>query len=248
VANLILTTVSVPRVLRFEVSQLLIESERRFYLPLPKLNRLQVDFLKRELLDEGYSVSSSESLVARKGSLSLYVSPAGLASSSSDLMDVLLPSIPNILAFPKTPLETNPYVAVKRGRGLFEVHLFPRLESMGRWTALRRQGDCGLTPDEALVLERLLGGSEELIGCIADYPTEGCTTTHAGRHPLYRCMVPADEFVCNLRTISRTSARNTYLPRSSILTMKKSPAQIGPEDSRQLGEWCYLSFPKTSNP
>jgi hypothetical protein len=235
-------------VLKYEVKQLHIESEQRYFLPLPKLNGPQLVFLREDLRARGFSTSAGERLSAKKGGVSLVIDKSGVASSSSDLMDAVVPSIPGILGFPKTGSEANPYFAMKRGPSGFELHLFLRLESLGRWTALRRQGDCGLTPDEALVLGSLLEGSDDTIECVTDYPVEGCTPTHIGRRALYRCKVPAAEFVRNLRTTSRSSAKNTYITRSSVLTITREPGAIDAVLSKELGEWCYLTLPKTSNP
>ena len=228
-------------VLNYEVRQLHLEDKGMYYLPLPKLTAEQFQFIGSDLRRRGFSVAVGEKLRAQIDGNRLSITREGLAWSRVDLMDAVVPSVARALDFPKTLSKETPYFAAKKGRRGYEVQFFPRLEGLGRWSSLRRQGECGLTPDEALVLGSLLRDSSDQIECITDYPTEGCSPMQAGRHQYYSSRVPAMEFVSNLRTISKRSPRNSYLPRNSILRTKR-PAALDPSLSEALGQWCYLKL------
>lgn len=235
-------------VLEFEVRQLYLSDEERYYLPIPKLSQEQFSLVGADMSARGFHVSAGTQLRARMDDTRLVVSQSGIAWSSSDLLDSLLPSVACALSLPKVAWETNPYFVSKRNQGSFALHFFPRLEGSGLWDALRRQGACGLTPDEAVVLRHVLADHDEDIDCLTDYPTEGCSPTQAGRHAFYRSRISASEFLVNLRTISEQRSRNTYLPRSSVLGLKKAPKELDSSTSSELGQWCYLEPPtKTSN-
>lgn len=234
--------------LEFEVKQLYLGEEERYYLPIPKLTPAQLAFLGADMSARGFTVSTGTRLRARMQDAKLVVSASGVAWSSSELLDPLLPSVARALSLPKAPWETNPYFVSKRARGASEVHFFPRLEASGRWSALRRQGDCGLTPDEAVVLRHIFADHTEEIDCVTDYPTEGCSPTQAGRHAFYRSRIPLSEFLGNLRTISQRRSRNSYLPRSSVFRLKEGPKALDSMTPLELGQWCYLEpSTKTSN-
>jgi len=236
-------------VLKYEVRQLHLEDTGRYYLPVPKLNALQFRFIADDLRGRGFNVALGDQLNARMGDMKFVLSHAGLALSTSELLDAVVPSLIRVLGFPKDPCETNPYFAGKKTRGGFEIQLFPRLEGLGRWSSLRRQNESGLSPDEALIVKDVVRDSNDEVECITDYPTDGCSPMQVGRHQYYRSRVPAQEFVSNLRTISKRSSRNCYLPRSSLLTVKRGSIALATSLSEELGEWCYLELPpKTSNP
>lgn len=236
--------------LEFEVRQLYLEREERYYLPIPKLSPAQLGFISDDLISRGFSVARGERISGRSSDGTRFtISPVGLAWSSAELLDSVVPSIARVLSFPGVKTKTNPYYALKKGHGGFEVHFFPRLEGLGHWTSLRNQGESGLTPDEAVVIQYILRDAEETLDCVTDYPTEGSTPTQAGRHQLYRSRVPASEFASNLRTIATKSSRNVYLPRTSVLGLRHRPRPLDGPPQPELGQWCYLEFTtKTSNP
>lgn len=235
--------------LKYEVRQLHLEDTGRYYLPIPKLNALQFRSISDDLCGRGLTVVLGDRLSAHAGDTKFVLSRAGLALSTSELLDAVVPSLIRVLGFRKDPCVTNPYFAGRKTRGGFEIQLFPRLEGLGRWSSLRRQNESGLSPDEALIVNGLVRGSDDEVECVTDYPTEGCSPMQVGRHQYYRSRVPAEEFASNLRTISKKSSRNCYLPRSSLLRVKKSSIVLDDSISEELGEWCYLELPpKTSNP
>jgi hypothetical protein len=117
------------------------------------------------------------------------------------------------------------------------------MEGLRTWTELRKDGLCGLTPDEKSVIASLLGAAEGNVECMTDFISDSSIPMRLGRRPFYRSSIPVDEFISTLMTVSQKSRRNSFLPRGSILrvTMKEKPdAQtvLG-----ELGEWCYLEYP-----
>jgi hypothetical protein len=226
----------------FVLRQLRLESPDRYYLPLPKLTLEQMELLAERLAAVGYSVSAQgERLTAVDGSSRIAILRAGLAWSSKDMLDALAPSVPSILASPREAATRNPYFAPKRIRGGFEIQFFPRMEGLRLWTALRRSGDCGLTPDEKAVVQKVLEGATQNIECVTDYPTDGCSVLQAGRRQYYRSLVPASEFLFRLRTTEDSLSTNCYLPRSSVLRVKTRSLPPLPKPE-ELDQWCFVEF------
>jgi hypothetical protein len=230
-------------VLAYRVKQLFVEGQNRYFLPLPKLNEDQLTFLADDLVRRGFKVRRGAGLGARNGAFSLRVTPDGLAwSSSVELLDAIAPAVPRLLQFPRRRSQTNPYYAVKkRGEG-YDVQMFMRLESLARWSALRRADESGLTPDEAVVIGGLMSGARSEIPCVTDYPVDGSTPFQAGHHQYYSSKVSSDDFVSRLRTLGKRHATNCYIPRNSILRVVKGSIQVGKWSSDRLGEWCYLDI------
>jgi hypothetical protein len=232
---------------KFELHQIRLESVDRYYLPLPKLTAGQLSDLGSRLSRNGLSVRTvaGERLHAGGGHRSLVVARSGLAWSGSELLDALAPAVPDLLSHRRAEEPSNPYYAAKRIDGGFEVQFFLRMEGLRLWTALRSEGECGLTPDEKVVASRLLLGSDRPIECVTDYPTDDGSLLRVGRRQYFRSLVSPEELVDRLRTTSSASSRNCYLPRSSVvrLNARVLPACPAPEE---LGEWCYVEFPPKS--
>jgi hypothetical protein len=231
--------------LRFELHQLYLAGLRRYYLPLPKLTSAQVQVLADRLADNGFSVEiepGGERLRAGNGSTTITVARSGLAWSGREMLDALAPAVPDLLRSPREPTATNPYFAAKRMSGGLEVQFFTRMEGLRLWTELRRAGGCGLTPDEKSVVSRVLAVSaDQGIGCVTDYPTDGCSVLQVGKNQYYRSQVPAREFVDRLRTTLTSFPKNCYLPRTSVL--KIGGGSLPPLSlDADLREWCYLMF------
>lgn len=229
--------------LKYEVRQLYLADKERYYLPIPKLNLDQFRSMADDLRSRGFSVAPGDKLTARLDDSRVVISRTGLAWSSSELLDAVVPSVARLLDTPKAAPESGAYFAAKKTTDGFEIQLFLRLEGLGLWSSLRRQDGCGLTPDEALVIETLVGDSNEHVDCVTDYPTDGCSAMQVGRHQYYRSSIPAKEFATRLRTISRKSSRNVYLPRTSIIRILTSSITVGASLSDELGEWCYNKIP-----
>jgi hypothetical protein len=231
-------------VLRFELRQLYVPSLERFFLPLPKLSVAQRRYLAEHLKERGFETRQvgGGRLSARKGAERIIVAGSvGLAKSSTDLLDPLGPVIPRLLKFPREgPASSSLYFELKKSKRFTEIQFFPRLESLRTWTALRADGLSGLTPDEALVLRRLLEGAGDVeIDCVSTNPRDGSTPSQIFGKPYYRSRVPTREFLDSLRDIGFNPSGDTYLPRSSIIRLARA---ISLFDAVELGEWCYAAF------
>ncbi len=239
--------------LRFRLDQIQLLSAGRYFLPLPKLAEPQLAVLSSHLEERGFSVrrrSNPGRLTAQKGGQRIAIDGSlGLASSSADMLDALAPAVPRILAFPgtRTGIVTTDvaslYFSMKRFGASSELQLFPRLESLKTWTLLRKEGLCGLTPDEAAVLRHLLGkaSASSRVECITARPRDGSRTLQFGRNVYYRSSIPIAEFLGSLRTIESEGAESaTYVPRDSVIAL--SGARVDTDlTADELGEWCYLA-------
>jgi hypothetical protein len=236
--------------LRYEVHQIRLEGLGRYYLPLPKLNALQVQFLSHHLQERGFSIRAGSRLVrAAAGTTKLTVDPAGLSWSSGELLDAIAPAIPMLLTFPKERAVSDNldqrylYFGAKRIKGRrLEIQLFTRMESLSLWTQLRKVGLCGLTPDEKKVIASLLGAAEGTVECVTDYLSEMSSSVQLGRRQYYRSRLSINEFVSTLRTVSHSSQKNSYLPRESILRVTVTKGFDIRSALDGLGEWCYLEY------
>lgn len=222
-----------------------LEGTRKYYLPLPKFSEPQLEALAARLIRSGLSVRMNQGRVRVKSDFgTTIISQSGLAWSKSDMLDVLSPAIPDLLGFPKEPVSSNPYFAAKRLGDWFEIQFFTRMEGLRLWSELRREGESGLTPDEKQVISHLLISAEGSVECVTDYPNDECSVIRVGRRQFYRSLLPAGEFASRLRTIDSQSAKNSYVPRTSVIRIRARSlpsVRFGPE----LGEWCYLLAPKS---
>jgi hypothetical protein len=227
--------------LRFEVRELYLEGMGRYFLPLPKLSAAQLEFLAGHLRERGFSVIAGTRIHARKGPSRISIDGVGLAWSSEGLLDAIAPAVPELLRFAKEPASTNPYLDAKEVRGGFAVRLVTRMESSSLWASLRGSGQCGLTPDEGLVVRELLRDVDGELECVTDYPTEGCSAFHIGRRVYFRSTVSTAEFAANLRTLPSVSQKSCYLPKQSVLMIRTGSQALG-RSSKGLGEWCFLDL------
>ena len=238
--------------LRFSLQQVYVPSLGRFFLPLPKLTNAQLEKLSAHLRARRFTVrlgSQPTKRVALRGTQRIAIDGAlGLASSGADLLDAIAPAVPDLLAAPRPGAgkvggdEAASYFSMKGSGASSQLQLFPRMESLRTWTCLRRDGLCGLTPDEGVVLKHLLGRASGVsnVECVTDRPRPGSKPLQVGKNVYYQSTIPVAEFLSSLRTIdsgSTTSA--TYLPRDSVLALPRARL-----DTRltadELGEWCYL--------
>ncbi|HYW81782.1 MAG TPA: hypothetical protein VFB30_00905 [Spirochaetia bacterium] len=237
--------------LRFQLRQLYVPSLSRYFLPLPKLTGAQMRLLSAHLEGRGFGIRPGRGLkgrVAAKGAQHIAIDGAlGLATSTGDLLDALAPAIPPLLALGSREAGKSGadaaalYLSLKRSGASVELQLFPRMESLRTWSCLRRDGLCGLTPDEAAVLKHLLGrasGSAH-VECVTARPRQGSRALQEGRRLYYRSEVPVAEFLDSLRTIDSDGADSaSYLPRDSVISLPRVrvDARIQPAE---LGEWCF---------
>ncbi len=237
--------------LRFKLHQIHVPSLGRYFLPLPKLTDLQLGFLSSNLEQRGFSVcpgSGPSRRVARKGAQRIAIDGAlGLAGSGGDVLDALAPPIPQVLALGRRSAEganatvTASYLSLKRAGPSTRLHLFPRLESFRTWSALRKDGLCGLTPDEAVVLKRILTNAprSSQLECVTAKPRQGSKALQEGRRLYYRSTIPIAEFLDSLGTIDSEGAEAaSYLPRDSIISLSGVRIDLRVETG-ELGEWCF---------
>ncbi len=228
---------------RYEVHQIYLEGLERYYLPLPKLTSRQLQALEKRLATKGFRVKNDGyTLNAEDRFRRMTILRSGLAWSSGELLDALAPAMPSLLSIPREPVEGNPYFTAKKLNDGFELQLFPRMEGLRIWTELRRSGLSGLTPDEKAAVSEALLDSDQNVECVTDYPTEGCSVLLVGGMQYYRSSVPAGEFASMLRTVSSSSPRSCYLPRSSLIRVRTG-SPPGFPTAEGLGEWCFLEFP-----
>lgn len=196
---------------------------------------------------KGFRVARARSgrVIAVRGDRRIMVDgPLGLATSSVDLLDALAPAVPAILGS-REKGEDRPdalprYASFKRSPRGVEVQLFTRMESSRTWTSLRREGLCGLTPDEALAIRAIAGPSQRYeVECVTDRPQEGSKPIQIGRRVYYRSSLPVSAFLGQLRTTDAEPAAGCYLPRNSLLSLpaRSSTPRLEPE---LLGEWCCV--------
>lgn len=230
--------------LKFRLAQIRVDSLERYFLPLPKLGSPQIVLLREHLEGKGFHVKrspGSSRWVASKGGLRMAIDGGlGVAASSEDMLDFIAPAIPAILESRKTTDGadvSSRYISVKSSKNSSNLHVSPRLESLAIWTALRGEGLCGLTPDEAEALRRVLNGARGEVECVTDSPREGAKHIQVSRRVYYRSVVPVAEFLASLKTVdSGGEGPWTYLPRDSILRVKGlgPTPQVSPAE---LGEW-----------
>lgn len=235
--------------LRFRLRQLHLETTGRYLLPLPKLGAARLAGLSSHLEEKGFEVrAGGRRLVALKAGRRISVDGRlGLATSQEDMLDAIAPAVPAMLASARESRQeedvSSLYFSLKRSRGSTELQFFPRMESSRTWTCLRKEGLCGLTPDEEVALRRGLGSAPPswLVDCVTDNPREGSTPLQVGRRLYYRSSLPVTEFLSSLKTIdSDGKAPVSYVPRNSVFRMpevRSRPRVLSPE----LGEWCLVT-------
>ena len=175
--------------LRFTLRQSFLRADGRYYLPLPKLNRLQQETIAARLKRIGFRVHGGKRSRAYSSSGFIHVGGSGLATSNMDLFDPLVPLIPELLRVKREEVALDElasmYFAAKRRGGVLQLRLRVRAESLGLWRKLRAEGESLLTPDEAAVMKLLLKDARGGVEAVTDYPTEGSRVTQIGRRPYY---------------------------------------------------------------
>jgi hypothetical protein len=233
------------RLLRFSYYQF--ELGGRFYALLPKLTQSQVSIIDNRLSALGFKSSNTDLLRAAKGVATLTVDPRGLCWSNRDMADVIIPTIPELLSVRKEFASLRRmgqayFEAKKQGKG-FLLRLAPRMESSSLWQGLRAAGSCALTPDEDAVYSLLLSSSSLASPLPTDFPTEGSTVIRIGRKQYYSTRIDASEAASTLRDVEARGPRNTYLPRSSFLSLSsfRIPRRALRRTFEGLGEWCFFT-------
>ncbi len=234
--------------LRFRLHQLHLPSIGAFFLPLPKLAKAQIEGLSSNLQARGFKVKpggETGKIVATRGATRISIDGRlGLARSREDMLDALAPSVPEVLAAGRVaawPNASGRYFVLSTSEGKVRIRLSPRLESVRTWTCLRKDGLCGLTPDEAAVIKRILGcfPKSAVVGCVTSKPGDASEPFQVGNRRYYSTSIPVSEFVSTLGTVESVALGSaSFLPRSSTLTLpgRSAKLRLGADD---LGEWCF---------
>jgi hypothetical protein len=212
----------------------------------------QLAALSAHLEWRGFAVRSGSGpskRIALRGAQRIAIDGAlGLAASGDDMLDALAPAIPALLASGRSGATRAGadvaalYFSLKRSGASAQLQFFPRMESLRTWSCLRREGLCGLTPDESGVIKHLLGrasGSSRL-ECVTAKPRQGSRPLQVGRNVYYRSTLPVAEFLSTLREIDSDGADSaSYLPRDSVIELPgvRVDARITVEE---LGDWCFV--------
>ncbi|TMP97969.1 MAG: hypothetical protein E6K99_08260 [Thaumarchaeota archaeon] len=233
---------------RFTLHQAFIRGDGRYYLPLPKLNRVQRDTIAARLTRIGFRVGGGERLKAYSSAGFIHINGSGLATSNMDLFDPLVPLIPELLRVKREEVALDElasmYFAAKRRGGTLHLRLSVRAESLGLWRKLRAAGESLLTPDEASVLKLLLRDARGRVEAVTDYPTEGSRVRQIGGRLYYLSAIEPEEFASNLRTVEGPRRRNAYMPSSATLSLGRPRPPTRSELMRllsSLDEWCYFT-------
>lgn len=219
-------------------------------MPLPKLTPTQMMMLQRRFESLGFTAAGTRQLRASKARTRISVEQAGVCTSNEDVSDVLAPVLPEILASPREEVPfgvvRDSYFTSQRIGGKLLFRLTPRLESELFWDELRQKGSCALMPDERAVYSAILSSCASLSSLVTDFPVEGSAVRLIGKRQYYDSKLGPAEAGSTLRGIGTKGARNTYLPRNSMLVLD-SGLQLKKELAalfRELGDWCFLSLRK----
>jgi hypothetical protein len=218
-------------------------------LPLPKMGPPQVEALTRELERRGFGVRRTGALkvVASRGLQRIAIDGSlGLASSSSDMLDAVAPSIPTITSREKDDPGASRQIGSLYFRGGSEasskVQFLPRLESMQTWSSLRKDGLCGITPDEGEALRLVLGGlrGSSRISCVTGLPRNGSAAIQIGRRIYFESELPVSEFLSSLQSLGSPIRESpSFLPRDSVIKLRSGKVTTRIH-AYSMGEWCCI--------
>jgi hypothetical protein len=217
------------------------------YVLLPKLNSGQMSTIERELKERRFVIRPGQPMTAKRGQAIIKYDAAGLCWSESDLSDIMLPHIPELLASPKeeVPLAAlkTLYFGIRTVGPRATIRLRPRLEGGPNWRELRRSGLCALAPDEHSVLAFLLEHASAPLNVITDFATEVSKSRIVSGRQLYEARIGAALVTSTLSSAEKQGTRNSYLPRDGALRL----ARFDPPSKQEyaelfegLGEWCYF--------
>ena len=214
-----------------------------------------MDLLSERLAGAGCSVELSDSLSARSGRSIIYVNPSGVCRSAVDITDLIIPAIPDVLAFEKerVPIREleSMYLTTDRLGRKARIRVSTRTESFLLWELMRASGDCGLSPDERAVITFLLGRANGTCRVLTDFPENGSVVRVLGRRRYFDSKISPAMAAMTLRVAGTQYSKNSYLPRDGILEL---PCIERPSDADwldlfdELGEWCYFTPEATRKP
>ena len=218
------------------------------YLLLPKMRRAQMRLISKRLDGAGYTVELSTSLSARSGKRTIHVEPSGVCRSTIDVTDLVVPTVPDILASEKARVPMGElmsmYLTAGRSGKKTEFRFTTRTESWFLWDLMRASGECYLSPDEHAVAAFLFGRAGDACEVLTDFPERGSEVKMLGGRRYFNSRVSPALAAMTLRVAGRKLPRNSYLSRDGVMEfarfdMPPAPSWFNLFDS--LGEWCYFA-------
>ena len=233
--------------LPFKVHQIVIRKRR--YLLLPKLAQAQMGIIAKRLEEKGCFLRGVDPIVAHSSEGVVSVSKGGVCRSTFDASDLVLPSIPEILASPRenTPLEDvlSCYLSHAKTKDGEVVRFSPRVESWSAWSALRADEGCALSPDEQALVAFVMSKAK-LCDLVTDFPIDGSKPRRIGGGLYFDTALEGASAVSTLRRVGERRERNSYLKRDGILRLHG----FSYPDQKEwlglfadLGDWCsYIPY------
>jgi hypothetical protein len=221
---------------------------RLHLLLLPKMTNAQMKVISRRLTKAGYSVEHSHSLLARSGHDKIRIDASGVCRSTTDIADVIIPTIPDILSFEKEPIPMDElrsfYLAIGMSGNGARVRISTRTESCLLWEIMRTSGTCGLSPDEHAMSSFLFKHARGECDMVTDFPGEESAIKMLGRRRYFNSKIDSATAAMTLRVAGSESVRNSYLPRDGMVgfaSFDEPSAQDWVGLFKELGEWCYFT-------
>jgi hypothetical protein len=232
-------------VLPFRIQQLCVG--KLHLLLLPKMTKAQMEVISKRLTRAGYSVEHSGPILARSSHSKIHIDPSGLCRSTTDIDDLVIPAIPDILSLEKQPVPIGDlkslYLTTGRTGRKTTIRVSTRLESWNLWESMRASDSCGLSPDEHAVSSFLFEHARGVCEVVTDFAEEGSVIRMLGRRRYFDSKIDPSMAATTLRVVGTKSARNSYLPRDGMLGLA-SFENPSAEDwiglFKELGEWCYF--------
>jgi hypothetical protein len=217
------------------------------YLLLPKLIPPQLEILSRRLSKIGLKVTGGPTLTGRRPGQTIRISPSGLCWSNRDLLDSVVPTIPDLLDVKKQPARASDvarlYFRASRVGRTVTLRFLLRIESGLLWTKLRRDDACGISPDEHSVITSILSANSGGCEMVTDFPVEGSRVRVIGTKQYYASLLSCSGIASTLRSASGRQERNSYLTESGTVVLDSVKRHAPHELLRVLkglGEWCYF--------
>jgi hypothetical protein len=226
----------------------------RHIVLLPKLNVAQLKFLREEFVERGFDPRTAPGPRSR-GRGAVHILESGFCWASFDLVDAVAPLVPAMLDIGRQPVVLDDlrakYFEAQHAAEGASVRIHARVEASWIWKELRASGAVGLTPDEREVVCFLIrhGGPCRLVTDFAD--DESSEGTRVGGRLYYSTLVDWDVAHSTLRSTGTWGRRNSYLPKSGVLTLRRwTPPSRGELKGlfSSLGDWCgFCSSRENSN-
>ena len=186
--------------------------------------------------------------MARSGRSKIHIDPSGLCRSTTDIADLIIPLIPDILSLEKQPIPIDElkslYLTTGRIGRKTTIRVSTRLESCNLWESMRATDSCGLSPDEHAVSSFLFEHARGVCEVVTDFAEAGSVIRMLGKRRYFDSKIDPSMAATTLRVVGAKSARNSYLPRDGMLRLAnfENPSAVDwLSIFKELGEWCYFT-------